>query len=120
MILILIVTVIGLVHLLHYVTHREFFKVNLPGPIPWPIIGNANQFVGTSNDGFLGILFNVTERWRTCRFWLGSKYGIVITQPEDAEAVLNHCLDRDEVHDFMSPLYGEGIITLRSELINQF
>lgn len=117
MILILIVAVVVLVHLFHYVRNREMFQLNLPGPFAWPFIGNANRFLGGSNEAILDVMRFLTTNWPTpLRFWLGPKFFVLVTKPEDVQAVLTspHCLNRDDVYDFTRTYAGDGLIALKS------
>lgn len=118
--LILIVAVVVLVHLVHYVRHREFYTLNLPGPFAWPFVGNANRFLGKSNEEILKVLAFLTNNWPTpLRFWLGPKFCVLVTRPEDVQVVLNspQCLNRDEVYDFTRTYAGDGLIALRSKCL---
>lgn len=120
MILILIGLVAVLAHLFHYVRNRKFHNLNLPGPFAWPFIGNANRFIGGSNEAILSVMTYLTTNWPTpLRFWLGPKFFILVTKPADVQAVLTsqHCLNRDDVYDFTRTYAGDGLIALKSMCI---
>lgn len=117
MILLLIATFVVLVHLLHYVKYRECYQLNLPGPFALPFIGNAHRFIGGSNEAILNVMTYLTTNWPTpLRFWLGPKYFVLVTKPEDVQVVLTsqHCLNRDDVYDFTRTYAGDGLIALKS------
>lgn len=119
MILILVVAVVVLVHLVHYIRNREFYQMKLPGPFAWPFIGNANRFLGGSNEAILNVMTYLTTNWPTpLRFWLGPKFFVLVTRPEDIQAVLTsqHCLNRDDVYEFTRTYAGDGLIALKSTL----
>lgn len=118
MILLLVIAVIVLVHLCHYLKNREFYLLNLPGPFAWPFIGNANGFLGGSNEAILKVMAHLTSNWPTpLRFWLGPKFCVLVTKPQDIQVALTspQCLNRDGVYDFTRTYAGDGLIALKSE-----
>lgn len=118
MILILIVAIVVLVHFLHYLKYRECYQLDLPGPFAFPFIGNAIRFLGGSNEAILNVMTFLTSNWPTpLRFWLGPKFFVLVTRPQDVQVVLTsqHCLNRDDVYDFTRTYAGDGLIALKSE-----
>ena len=118
LLLLLIITVIVLVHAFHFVKNREMYKLNLPGPFAWPFIGNASQFLGSSNEAILNTVTYLTTNWPTpLRFWLGPKYCILVAKPEDIQVVLNspHTLTRSELYQFLRTIFGDGLVTLNGK-----
>lgn len=118
MILLLVAVLIGLVHLCHYLRNREFYQLDLPGPFAWPFIGNASSFLGSSNEAIIKVMAYLTTNWPTpLRFWLGPKFCVLVTKPQDIQVALTspHCLNRDGVYDFTRTYAGDGLIALKSE-----
>lgn len=116
MIWILLVAILVLVHLLHLVWNRDFYKLKLPGPVALPFIGNAYLFLGRSNEAVLNVLTLLVTKWPTpVRFWLGPRFCVVANKPEDVQIVLNspHCLDHAFIYDFLRPFSGEGLLDLK-------
>ncbi|XP_069674683.1 cytochrome P450 4g15-like [Periplaneta americana] len=96
------------------IQRRRFVELgeSLPGPSGYPIIGNALDFLGTSNE--------VTERFiryamkykRTVRAWIFQKLLVFISDPRDIEIILGSSvhLDKSEEYRFFKPWLGEGLL----------
>lgn len=118
MILLLLGTVILLLIIHHYWTNRELYKlsIKMPGPFALPLIGNAYNTLGVSNEqiyDYLQYLNNSFEK--PMRFWLGPKLFVFVSAPDDMQAILNsqECLSRDDVYDYIKCFTGDGLVTLR-------
>ncbi|CAH0725737.1 unnamed protein product, partial [Brenthis ino] len=85
---------------------------SLAMPPALPIIGNAMLFMGNSQK----ILQNIEDiasialkNNGVVKLWLGPKLYIAIVNPEDAQVVLENCLDKDGVYRFLRPWLGNGL-----------
>lgn len=122
MYVLLLVAVVLLAYLYHFIKNREFYELSkkLPGPFAFPFIGNAYNFIGVTNEGILSVLnYLVTSFPTPLRYWLGPKFFLLVTKPEDVQAVLTsqHCLNRDDVYDFTRTYAGDGLIALKSKIV---
>lgn len=118
MILLLLGTALVMLVVHHYWSNREQYKLSrkMPGPLALPFIGNAYSTLGVSNEQIYDYLRWLTTTWPTpLRFWLGPKLFVVVTAPEDMQAILNsqECLSRDDVYDYIKCFTGDGLVTLR-------
>jgi hypothetical protein len=46
------------------------------------------------------------------KFWLGPKFCVVVTQPQDIEIILTNCLEKPEHYDYLTPIFGNGLLTM--------
>ncbi|CAG9788743.1 unnamed protein product [Diatraea saccharalis] len=85
---------------------------SLPAPPGLPIIGNATLFIGDTEQ-MLKNLEDLADRayqHKGCiKVWLGPKLYVAIGNPEDAQVVLENCLDKDVVYRFLRPWLGHGL-----------
>nr|XP_034834378.1 LOW QUALITY PROTEIN: cytochrome P450 4V2-like [Maniola hyperantus] len=84
----------------------------LPVPPALPIIGHATLFVGNT-EKILKNLEDIAElafkHQGVVKLWLGPKLYIAIGNAEDAQVVLENCLDKDSVYRFLRPWLGQGL-----------
>ncbi|CAH2092955.1 unnamed protein product [Euphydryas editha] len=84
----------------------------LPMPPGLPLIGNAMLFIG-STEKILRNLEDIAslsmKHKGAVKFWLGSRLYIAISNPEDAQVILENCLDKDTVYRFLRPWLGRGL-----------
>lgn len=116
--LLAVIVLLVLVHLLHYAWNREFYHLNLPGPVAWPFVGNAHMYLGRTKETSVNLFHALVSKWPTpLRFWLGPKCFVVINKPEDVQIVLNsqHCMDHADVYNFGRHFIGEGLLLLKSK-----
>lgn len=112
----LIAVISVLIHLRHYKRYREFFRVKLPGPIPWPFIGNADILIRRSGDKTFDLVPYLTRNWETpLRVWLGPFFIVFVTKPKDVELVLNatQSISRPGVYDVSTSFFSPSVLTLR-------
>lgn len=118
MILIICATFALLIHLIHYLRNRELYRVNLPGPRPWPFIGNAVSLLISGWKDHLSVVPHLTEKWETpLRVWVGPELAVIVTKPEDVEVVLNspQCINRAKLYNLTSTFLGPTILTMKGE-----
>lgn len=120
MIFLFIFTAVLLLLFHHYWTNRRLYKLSsqMPGPLVLPFIGNAYSTLGVSNEqiyDYFQYLNNSYEK--PMRFWLGPKLFVLVSAPEDMQAILNsqECLSRDDVYDYIRCFTGDGLVTLRGK-----
>lgn len=121
LVLLLTVAVLGLVH--HWWTNRKLYKLSwqMPGPVMFPIIGNAYSTLGVNNEGIFYYFQYLTRSFANpMRFWLGTKLFIFVTQPDDMQVILNapECLSRDDVYDYIKCFTGDGLVTLQGKSVS--
>ncbi|OWR43638.1 cytochrome P450 CYP4G25 [Danaus plexippus plexippus] len=90
----------------------EKFTASLPMPPSLPVIGHAALFLGNTEK----ILKNLEDiasialkNNGAVKLWLGPKLYIAIGNPEDAQLILENCLDKDVVYRFLRPWLGQGL-----------
>lgn len=47
------------------------------------------------------------------RLWLGPKFSVIVSSPDDCKAVLKNCLNRSDVYDAILGFFGTGLFNLR-------
>ncbi|XP_026726328.1 cytochrome P450 4c3-like [Trichoplusia ni] len=91
----------------------------LPVPPTLPLIGNASIFIGDTQQ-ILKNLWSVAhlaaKHKNSAKIWLGPKLYVAIADPEDAQVVLENCLDKDSVYRFMRPWLGHGLFVAPVDL----
>ncbi|RZC35262.1 p450 domain containing protein, partial [Asbolus verrucosus] len=107
----------------------NYYASKLVGPPAFPLIGSAFYFYGGTQSTqvkSLNLLMNsnpVSEIFETAmriaekykplfKFWCGTKFVVIITDPEDVKIILNSCLEKDNYYEFAIPALGYGLITL--------
>ena len=84
---------------------KRFYKSvsKIPGPKPYPIIGNGDLFFWKSGAEKLKTWNDLIKKYESpCAIWLGPEPYIVIDKPEDLQIVLNspNCLAKADVYNF--------------------
>ncbi|XP_049821133.1 cytochrome P450 4C1 isoform X2 [Aethina tumida] len=86
----------------------------LPGPVAFPLIGNALVFMCKEEDIFEQAI-NVTRNYpqSPIRFWLGPKLIVLFQHVAHAERIMTstNFLTKDPIYKFMKTFNGEGLIT---------
>lgn len=148
--MILYFVVLGIIPLVLYwrdlkaFLRKVYLAEKLPGPMAYPIVGNAFSFIGiplagkrlffryssaihkciTEKTVFLGFaeMFNVsvgiaTEYGRVSRIWIGSELFVVLSHPMDAEIILTSSkfVNKSSVYDYMHDWLGLGLLTSKGE-----
>ncbi|XP_047002779.1 probable cytochrome P450 4e1 [Schistocerca americana] len=91
----------------------------IPGPEPWPLVGNAPLFCRNPQRAFQTVLALIEQYGPTIRIWIGSKLYIVVTDPQDIACVLGNSsmISRDSyINRLASNLMGQSLITASGEL----
>ncbi|XP_049834602.1 cytochrome P450 4C1-like isoform X2 [Schistocerca gregaria] len=91
----------------------------IPGPEPWPLVGNAPLFCRNPQRAFQTVLALIDHYGPTVRVWIGSKLYIVVTDPQDIACVLGNSsvISRDSyINRLASNLMGQSLITASGEL----
>ncbi|KAL6436841.1 hypothetical protein ACFW04_004908 [Cataglyphis niger] len=86
----------------------------LPGPKPFPLIGNACYLLRNNFDEFLNSMLSLMDGYSSpARFWFGNKLYIAVYEPEQIKIVLqsSSCLDKGEVYKYAKSWLGTGLIT---------
>ncbi|KAL0821797.1 hypothetical protein ABMA28_005209 [Loxostege sticticalis] len=90
----------------------ERMTASLPVPPTLPLIGNGMLFIGDSEKMLKNLedLASIAFANKGCvKLWLGPKLYIAIGNPEDAQVILENCLDKDVVYRFLRPWLGHGL-----------
>ncbi|XP_026321348.1 cytochrome P450 4C1-like isoform X1 [Hyposmocoma kahamanoa] len=84
----------------------------LPGSPTLPLLGNGMMFFGTTEKILqkLNEVGDIALKAKgAIKIWLGPKLYVAIANPEDAQIVLENCLDKDVVYRFLQPWLGHGL-----------
>ncbi|CAH0597833.1 unnamed protein product [Chrysodeixis includens] len=84
----------------------------LPGA--WPIVGHALRFVGDSChcwNTFNAMKNEIHDLGGVATVPLGPRTFYFVTDPDDCSTVLNTCLEKDDIYEFVKPFLGEGLAT---------
>ncbi|XP_076642431.1 cytochrome P450 4g15 [Halictus rubicundus] len=84
----------------------------LPGPPALPILGNALEFLGSSDAIFNKVYSKSFEYNDVVRLWLGPKLVVFLTDPRDVEVILssNVYIDKSAEYRFFKPWLGNGLL----------
>ncbi|XP_039756623.1 cytochrome P450 4g15-like [Pararge aegeria] len=93
---------------------RELDKLTakLPAPPGLPIIGHAMLFIGNTEKILKNLQDIASLAFKhdgVVKLWLGPKLYIAIGKAEDAQVILENCLDKDTVYKFLRPWLGQGL-----------
>nr|QST15019.1 CYP4AP6 protein [Diaphanosoma celebensis] len=85
----------------------------IPGPKPWPIVGNALDLVG----GHKVILNAFSKKWVSAygdiyRIFIGFRPNVVVTSPELLEPIFNSTklIEKGHIYDLMRPWLGDSLL----------
>ncbi|XP_050312093.1 cytochrome P450 4d2-like [Anthonomus grandis grandis] len=84
----------------------------IPGPKPWPVIGNSNLLGKTPGD-YLQALLRLQKRYGNFyKLWTGPTLRIVINKPQYLEELLtsNINLSKSNGYDLFKPWLGDGLL----------
>lgn len=84
----------------------------LPGPTGYPIVGNALEFVGSSDTIFRNIYKRSFEFDQVIRLWIGPKLLVFLVDPRDVEVILSShvYIDKSPEYRFFQPWLGNGLL----------
>lgn len=116
---ILTVVVIALLHFYHENSHKAKLANKMPGPRSFPFIGNAYLILGLrSNHHLYRRAMKMSEKFgHVVRGWVGWKLIVFLTDPRDAEVILNSQvhLDKSDEYRFFEPWFGNGLLISTGE-----
>nr|AJN91186.1 cytochrome P450 monooxygenase CYP4G111 [Cnaphalocrocis medinalis] len=84
----------------------------IPGPPGYPLIGNALEFMGSSDSIFRNIMERSNEFDQVVRLWIGPKLLIFLVDPRDVEVILSShvYIDKSAEYRFFQPWLGNGLL----------
>lgn len=97
---------------------KHFLRVcylarQFPGPKPWPLLGNANLFLGAKPENVFKIVCDIMNDYgKTVKFWLGLEFSIFMLDIKDVEHVLgtNNLLVKSIEYNFLNNWLCEGLL----------
>lgn len=84
----------------------------IAGPPGYPVIGNALEFLGSS-DAIFRHVYNLSFNYgNVVRVWIGPKLVIFLSDPADVEVILssNVYIDKSDEYRFFKPWLGNGLL----------
>ncbi|KAF6215237.1 hypothetical protein GE061_009989 [Apolygus lucorum] len=102
---------------------RELYRLaaKIPGPVGWPITGNAHMFVSVrSSEDLEQVLRKHAGDIGSgiSKLWICSRFLVVLSEPEYIQTLLNHpsAVSKDElIYGQATTFLGRGIITRNGE-----
>ncbi|KAK1129289.1 hypothetical protein K0M31_020417 [Melipona bicolor] len=95
-------------------SRRHMLKLaeKIPGPPSLPLIGNALEFLGSSNAIFQNILKKSEEYKDVVKLWIGPKLIVFLIDPRDVEIILSShvYIDKSSEYRFFQPWLGDGLL----------
>ncbi|CAH2234163.1 jg9044 [Pararge aegeria aegeria] len=97
-------------------SRRRLYELaeQLPGPVGLPLLGNALEFTGGSDEIFKRMVTksNEFEGESAVRIWIGPRLLVFLYDPRDVELILssNVHIDKAEEYRFFKPWLGEGLL----------
>ncbi|XP_055607198.1 cytochrome P450 4g15-like [Uranotaenia lowii] len=109
----LVVMVSSMFHL--WMRSRRYVKLGnqMPGPKPYPLIGNANLILGKTHDEVMKVAMDLSYIYGSVtRGWLGYHLIVFLTDPADIEIILNSYvhLEKSDEYRFFKPWLGDGLL----------
>ncbi|CAG9791853.1 unnamed protein product [Diatraea saccharalis] len=87
---------------------------NVRGPLPYPLIGNANSLFAIESTEFMNVLSRLEEKYdKTALIYLFSQRYILTSDPKFIEGIVSSAklTDKGKSYYFMEPWLGEGLLT---------
>ncbi|XP_046747790.1 cytochrome P450 4g15 [Diprion similis] len=110
----LLVPAIVLYYIYFRVSRRHMIELaeKLPGPQGVPFIGNALEFLGSSDTIFRNVYQKSFEFDQVIRLWIGPKLLIFLVDPRDVEVILSShvYIDKSSEYRFFRPWLGNGLL----------
>ncbi|KAK9496805.1 hypothetical protein O3M35_012959 [Rhynocoris fuscipes] len=89
---------------------------NIPGPKPWPILGNTLSFSYVQNlEELLALFLSLPKKYfnsdKILKIWMGPKLIIALGNPKHIATVLSckQALDKDPVYDYIGIVGNRGV-----------
>uniref|UniRef100_A0A182MZX3 Cytochrome P450 n=1 Tax=Anopheles dirus TaxID=7168 RepID=A0A182MZX3_9DIPT len=85
----------------------------IPGPVAYPLIGNANMLLGKTHNQIMEKAMELSYVYGTvARGWLGYHLVVFLTEPADVEIILNSYvhLEKSSEYRFFKPWLGDGLL----------
>ncbi|XP_037960748.1 cytochrome P450 4d1 isoform X2 [Teleopsis dalmanni] len=86
------------------------------GPVPWPLIGNADIFFNIKPEEVVLVVANLFEKYgKTVKIWFGFEFSIFMSELKDVELVLGTTvlLDKSSEYSLLRPWLTEGLLISR-------
>ncbi|XP_063993013.1 cytochrome P450 4g15 [Diachasmimorpha longicaudata] len=92
--------------------HMIELAEKLPGPTGYPLVGNALEFIGSSDTIFRNIYKRSFEFDQVIRLWIGPKLLVFLVDPRDVEVILSShvYIDKSPEYRFFQPWLGNGLL----------
>ncbi|XP_057341119.1 cytochrome P450 4g15 [Microplitis mediator] len=92
--------------------HMIELAEKIPGPNGYPLVGNALEFIGSSDSIFRNIMERSNEFDQVVRLWIGPKLLIFLIDPRDIEVILSShvYIDKSAEYRFFQPWLGNGLL----------
>ncbi|XP_068900357.1 cytochrome P450 4C1-like isoform X1 [Tenebrio molitor] len=88
-----------------------YHAAKLKGPFALPFLGSIHLCSKSPDDWFLTSLEIVEKYAPIGKIWLGPYLFIGVTDSDDLEYVMKHCLAKGSWYNFLYQLFGNGILT---------
>ncbi|XP_053678240.1 cytochrome P450 4g15-like [Anopheles nili] len=94
---------------------RRYVKLGnlIPGPVAYPLVGNANMLLGKTHNQIMEKAMELSYVYGTvARGWLGYHLVVFLTEPADVEIILNSYvhLEKSNEYRFFKPWLGDGLL----------
>ncbi|XP_034247969.1 cytochrome P450 4C1-like, partial [Thrips palmi] len=95
----------------------RFMTADMPGPTPYPLIGNVLEFAGPPDDIYDTVQRLFSDYGPVMRLHLGHLTFVAISEPDDVEAIVTSAktTDKSSVYSSLEPLMGAGLAILGGE-----
>ncbi|XP_033217508.1 cytochrome P450 4g15 isoform X1 [Belonocnema kinseyi] len=92
--------------------HMLELAAKIPGPPGLPIVGNALEFMGSSDAIFRKFYERSFEFDQVIKIWIGPKLVVFLVDPRDVEVILssNVYIDKSSEYRFFQPWLGNGLL----------
>ncbi|XP_046431579.1 cytochrome P450 4g15 [Neodiprion fabricii] len=110
----LLVPAIVLYYIYFRISRRHMIELadKLPGPEGVPFLGNALEFLGSSDTIFRNVYQKSFEFDQVVKLWIGPKLLIFLVDPRDVEVILSShvYIDKSSEYRFFKPWLGNGLL----------
>ncbi|XP_017888706.1 cytochrome P450 4g15 [Ceratina calcarata] len=96
------------------ISRRHMYELaeKIPGPPALPILGNALDFIGSSDTIFQTVYQKSFEFNEVIKLWIGPKLIVFLVDPRDVEVILSShvYIDKSAEYRFFKPWLGDGLL----------